>query len=111
MEGTTGTIEVLLKQTAVMPSISCPKELIDSEGMRLLKVGVLPSKAKKETKITFKSEPDNIRFTLVGDLLGEGQAGGHVEMKPKLIQVPAGRGGFMVSIISTLDTPKNYVHT
>ena len=47
MEGATGVIEVKLMQKAVLPKVVCPKELIDTEGMRLLKVGVIHNKSKK----------------------------------------------------------------
>ena len=62
------------------------------KGVRILNVGAVPSQTSKKTKTPFQSEPESLGYTLAGDLFGESQAGGNAEIKPKLIQIPAGRG-------------------
>lgn len=41
MEGTIGSLIIDLKQITVLPELRCPKELINEDGQRLIKLGVI----------------------------------------------------------------------
>ena len=47
IEGVKGTIDVQLQQQTVLPFVRCCKELVNEEGVRLIKLAVLKNKSKK----------------------------------------------------------------
>lgn len=63
IEGAQGILVVNICQTTCVPEIKCSKELINAEGMRVIKLGIIKEKSRRDIKVTFKSL-ENSNFTL-----------------------------------------------
>ena len=90
---------VPLSQVPRVPEIKCSRELVDEEGVRLIKLGVVKNKSRKEVKVAFKCN-ENLTINLMAELIGLGsQEEGEVEVKPKNFQV-GGKGVFLLSFLT-----------
>lgn len=64
LEGSKNSIKISLSQVPKYPEVRCNRELVSEEGVRVIKMGVIKNKSKKEIKIAFKST-ENLNFTLL----------------------------------------------
>jgi hypothetical protein len=99
LEGTKNVITIPLQQVPRMPEIKCSRELVSEEGIRLIKLGVMKNRSRKEVKLAFKST-ENLTLNLLVELVGlGGQNDAEVDVKPKSLQV-GGKGIFLLSFIA-----------
>lgn len=99
LEGTKNTISIPLHQVPRVPEIKCSRELVSEEGIRLIKLGVIKNRSRKEVKLAFKCT-ENLSLNLLAELVGlGGQDDGEVDVKPKSLQV-GGKGVFLLSFVT-----------
>jgi hypothetical protein len=93
-------IVVDLKQTVQLPSITCPKEL-ETEESRLIKLGVVKGKSKKECRVPFKLNHD-MKISVTTEILSlEEEVIPIVDVKPKSM-ILNGKGQFSISFCTNI---------
>jgi hypothetical protein len=70
--------------------------------VRLLKLGVIRSKSRKEVRIAFKCT-ENLSVNLQVELVGLEEGDGEVDVKPKNVQV-GGKGVFLLNFSTNAPT-------
>ena len=82
-----------------VPEIKCTRELVNEEGIRLIKLGIVKNKSRKEVKLAFKCT-ENLTINLMAELVGLGVIEeAEVDVKPKSFQV-GGKGVFLLSFLT-----------
>lgn len=72
VDGAKNVITVPLSQLPKLPEIKCSRELVSEDGIRLIKLGVIKNKSRKEVKLAFKST-ENLSLNLLVELIGIGE--------------------------------------
>jgi len=82
-----------------VPEIKCTRELVNEEGIRLIKLGIVKNKSRKEVKLAFKCT-ENLTLNLMAELVGLGVIEeAEVDVKPKSFQV-GGKGVFLLIFLT-----------